>query len=69
MLILLFLVTYVTKETGCSSANKNKLGGVNDMRGGLRYQVVIAANSLTGSIILWTGLLAIGAVIAALLVR
>jgi hypothetical protein len=39
------------------------------MRGGIRYQVVIAANSLIGSVILWTVLLSIGGIVATVLLQ
>jgi len=44
-------------------------GGVNAMRGGLRYQAIIAANSLIGSFVLWAVLLSMGGIAAAVLLR
>jgi len=39
------------------------------MRGGVRYQVIIAANSLIGSVILWTVLLSVAGLMAAVLLK
>ena len=58
------------KYTRCETANKSHNGGgVNAMRGGIRYQVIIAANSLIGSVILWAVLLSIGGIIATVLLQ
>ena len=39
------------------------------MRGGIRYQVIIAANSLIGSVILWAVLLTVGGLAATVLLQ
>jgi len=39
------------------------------MRGGIRYQVVIAANSLIGSIVLWAVLLSIAGIVTTVLMH
>jgi hypothetical protein len=54
---------------GVSAKKRQNGGGVNVMRGGLRYQVVVAANSLIGSVVLWAVLLAMGGIAATVLLR
>ena len=53
----------------CNSQKSHNEGGVNAMRGGLRYQAIIAANSLIGSFVLWAVLLSMGGIAAAVLLR
>jgi hypothetical protein len=39
------------------------------MRGGIRYQVMIAANSLSGAVMLWAVVLSIGGIVATVLLH